>query len=254
MANAINASYLFQQKNFTQVGKRGGKNSLNETKDFATQYSSNFSVELSNKGLSALAQQKNSVDDAGENLTSMMTADEKKLSATAQDFLKTLREKYGDYDFVIADDMSDPQSLTKDNTKSYSVILSTEEIERMATDEEYAAKVMGHVDSAVGKMDSILEKAELEDGVQFTSLSASIDDEGNMKLFASIEKISEEQQERLEKAKEKRAEDAEDEKDSDNDEKLPAASQKVELEADSVEEMLEKIFGIKWDEISAQTA
>ena len=252
MAGSINASYLFQQKNLGQIGKRpavGEKNNLNAAKNFSSQYTGDFSVELSDSGLSALAaQQKNPVDEGAA------TPDEQKLSATAKDFLKTLREKYGDYDFVIADDMSDPQSLTKGNTKNYSVILSTEEIEKMSTDEEYAAKVMGHVDSAVGKMDSILEQAELEDGVQFTSLSASIDDEGNMKLFASLEKISEEQQERLEKAKEKRAEEAEDEKNSDDEEKLPTASQKIELEADSVEDMLEKIFGIKWDEISAQTA
>ena len=250
MANAINSGYLFQQKNLGQIGKRPAVNEKNNStaaKDFAAQYAGNFTVELSDGGLSALAaQQKNSVDD------SATSADEQKLSATAKDYLKTLREKYGDYDFVIADDMSDPQSLTAGNTKSYSVILSTEEIEKMATDEEYAEKVMGQVDKATGMMDSVLEQAELSDGVQFTSLSVSIDDEGNMKLFASLEKISEEQQERVEKAKEKRAEE---EKDSDDEaEELPTASQKVELEADSLEEMLEKIFGIKWDEETEQTA
>lgn len=175
------------------------------------------------------------------------------MSAKAQDYLKQLREKYGDFDFVVADDMSDPQSLTKGNTKNYSVILSTEEIEHMAVNEEYEKKVMGQVDSAVEKLTNIAEKAELGEGVQFDYLAASFDDEGNMKLFAGLKKLSEEQQERAEKAKEKRAEESE-ESDDDSEEELPAASQRVQLEADSVEDMLEKILGINWDEVSFLTA
>jgi len=252
MANSINASYFLQQKNFSQIGKRGtvgGKNDLNSAKNPSAQYGGNFSVELSENALSALTtQQKNSVDDAGENLTSLMTADEKKLSATAQDYLKQLREKYGDFDFVVADDMSSPQSFSQDSSKKYSVVLSTEEIERMAVDEDYEKKVMGQVDSAVEKLDSIAEKAELGEGVQFNYLAAEFDDEGNMKLFAGLEKLSEEQAERMEEAKEKRAE--ENKSDEENsEEELPTVSQKVELEASSVEEMLEKIFGIKWGEV-----
>ena len=258
MANAINASYFLQQKNLTQIGKRGAvgeKNNLNAQKNLSAQYGGNFSVELSSNGLSALAtQQKNSVDDAGENLTSLMTADEKKLSATAQEYLKQLREKYGDFDFVVADDMSSPQSFSQDSAKKYSVVLSTEEIERMAVDEDYEKKVMGQVDSAVEKLDSIAEKAELGEGVQFNYLAAEFDDEGNMKLFAGLEKLSEEQAERMEEAKEKRAEENKSDEENSEEEKLPSASQKVELEASSVEEMLEKIFGIKWGEVEEQFA
>ena len=56
-----------------------------------------------------------------------------------------------------------------------------------------------------------------------------------------------------EKAKEKRAEEQKNsEENSEDEEKLPDASKKVELQANSVEEMLEKIFGIKWDEVSEQ--
>ena len=57
----------------------------------------------------------------------------------------------------------------------------------------------------------------------------------------------------MEKAKEKRAEDDE-ESEEDSEEELPTASQKVQLEADSVEEMLEKIFGINWEEVNFLTA
>lgn len=253
MANSINASYFLQQKNLTQYGKRGSigeKNNL--SKNSSAQYGNNFSVELSDNALSALAQQKNSVDDAGENLTSLMGADEKKLSAKAQDYLEKLREKYDDFDFVVADDMSDPQSLTAGNTKNYSVILSTEELEKMAEDEEYEKKVMGEVDSAVEKLTGLAEKAELGEGVQFDYLAASFDDNGNMKLFAGLEKISEEQAERAEKAQEKRAEEKSDEEDAE--EEVSPASQRVQLEANSLDEMLEKILGIDWSEVNFLTA
>ena len=256
MANSINASYFLQQKNLTQIGKRdavGAKNGLNATKNLPSQYSSNFSVELSANGLSALANQKNSVDDAGENLTSLMTADEKKLSATAQEYLKELREKYGDFDFIVADDVSDPQSFSHDSDKNYSVVLSVNEIEKMATDEDYEKKIMGQVDSAVEKLTDIAEKAELGEGVQFNYLAASFDDEGNMKLFAGLEKISEEQAERLKEAQEKRAEEKNEDEEI-SEEELPTASQTVQLEADSVAAMLEKIFGVKWGEEVEESA
>ena len=255
MANSINASYFLQQKNLAQVGKRNAVGAKNDSsaKNLTAQYSSNFSVELSAGGLSALANQKNSVDDAGENLTSLMSADEKKLSARAQDYLKELREKYGDFDFVVADDVSNPQSFSQDSSKDYSVVLSVEEIEQMAADEDYEKKIMGQVDSAVEKLTDIAEKAELGEGVQFNYLAASFDDEGNMKLFAGLEKISEEQAERLKEAQEKRAEEKNEDEEI-SEEELPTASQTVQLEADSVAEMLEKIFGVKWGEEVEESA
>lgn len=97
MATSINASYFLQQKNLTQIGKRnaaGGKNDLTAAKNSSAQYGGNFSVELSANGLSALAtQQKNSVDDAGENLTGLMSADEKKIVREGSGLSQTTSRK-----------------------------------------------------------------------------------------------------------------------------------------------------------------
>ena len=71
-----------------------------------------------------------------------------------------------------------------------------------------------------------------------------------MKLFAQLEKMNAEQQERLEEAKEKKAEEKENAaKEAEEKEKEQAKLQPrnlVEIEASSEEELLEKIFGIKW--------
>ena len=256
MANAVGLNYAAFYKNSALSNKRSanaGKNSA-EIKNSQAQYDKNFSVELSDGGLNALANlQKNPVDDSVEK---NLQVDEKKLSAKAQDFLKKLQEKYDNYDFVIADNVDDPQSFSKQSDRGYSVILSTEEIERMAEDEEYAEKVMGQVDKAVGVIDKVAEE-KLEDGVNFSSLAVSIDDESNMKLFAGLEKMSEEQQERLEKLKEKRAEEKQNaEKNSEEDESTEEEEtfsvKSANVEANSVEELLEKIFSIDWEKISEE--
>ena len=255
MANTIGLNYSTLFKSVGTAGKNSNassKNSQAAEKNSAAQYGGNYSVELSDSGLNALAQLKN---DSAEETNQRF--DETKLSQKAQDFLGKLRDKYGDYDFVIADNVDDPQSLTSGNTKGYSVILSSEEIEKMAEDEEYADKVMGQVDKAVGTIDKLYEEA-LDEGVQFASISASIDDEGNMKLFASLEKMTEEQQERFEKLKEKRAEEqekasqAEDETEEDDEEPISISAKIANVEADSAEELLDKIFSIDWDKISEQ--
>ena len=65
---------------------------------------------------------------------------EDKLSKKAQDYLADLRSKYGDYDFIVANDSDDKKALVKQSTKSTSVVFSTSEMERMAKDEKYAAQ------------------------------------------------------------------------------------------------------------------
>ena len=258
MANSIGTNYASFFKNVGQLGKRPTGKAA-ESKDIAAQYGGNYAVDISEQGLSALSG-RIAVEDKGTNKNAFATDDEKKLSSTAQDYLEKLRKEYGDYDFIIADDMSDPQSLTAGSTKDYSVILSSEEIEKMATDEEYAAKILGHVDKAVDLLNKVVDEAELGEGVQFSSLGVSIDDEGNMKLFAQLEKLSEEQQERMEKAKEKReeekaeaAKEAEEagEQEEDDEEPLQVEA-RVKLEADTLEELLEKISEVDWTDEALQ--
>ena len=267
MANMINANYAQLYKSTSQLGKganavKGASAKASEAaKDLSAMFGKDVSVELSGDGLAALANQRKEAVNNEESSGGSAVGAEQKLSAKAQDFLAKLREKYGDYDFIITENMDDTQGLMEQGTKQYSVILTNEELEKMADDEEYADKVMGNVETAVDKLKGIAEKGGLGEGVQFAHIGISFDNDGNMKLFAQLEKLSADQQERLEKLKEKRAEEAEaaakqaeedkaaQPEDEDEWEYMPV--KKAMVEADTEEELMEKILGIDWDSIEA---
>ncbi|MBR2775247.1 MAG: hypothetical protein IKD73_09710 [Selenomonadaceae bacterium] len=242
MLNTISASFLKSYQSVVQFGNQ----STTSTKPAAEQnpvanFMADTTVELSDEGLNALANSN--------------TNDEAQLSDKAKSFLENLRKKYGDYDFIVSNDMD--TSKTVGSTKEYSVMFTAEEIEQMANDEDYAAKMMGQVGNAVDILKNLSEK-DLGEGVQFSQLGASFDSEGNMTLFAQLEKLSTEQQERLEAAKEKRAEEqkATEEKidKASPEDGMPVVFKSADVEASNEEELLAKIFGINWDEIPEEEA
>lgn len=219
------------------VNNQLANNKQNNSKNLANitqQADKNFNVNLSAEGLAALQ---------NEGLTANVDTGiftSKELSPKAQAFLDKLRENYGDYDFIVADNVDDPQALAAGSDKKYSVILTSDELEKMANDEEYANSMMSKVEDAVKTADSVIEKAGLE-GVQISQLTISFDNDGNTKLFATLEKLSESQQERLNAAKE-RAENA----DEEAEEIQPA---RVTIEAEDEESFLEQLLKIDWESI-----
>lgn len=256
MANTIGSNYSMYQKTLGQVGSKkdaGKKKPAEGEKKPDTDFGADFGVQLSDAGLAALAaQRKQEAEKEDHKETSLISED--KLSDKAKDFLAKLREKYGDkYDFFAVSSVDDPRATHLTGSKAYSVLLTNDEIEKMANDEEYAEEVMKKVESAVDMTKRIEEKGELGEGVQFKHISISFDGDGNMKLFVELEKMSDQQRERMEKMKEKRAEEkekAEKAKDKDDGKDDPGVK-RVRLEAASEEELLEKIAGINWDEIRA---
>lgn len=247
MTNSINTNYVAQFANAELFGKSANKTAeKNSTAQFGNAAAA---VEISDAGLNALTKVQST--DTGNQ------TDETKLSAKAQSYLDKLREKYGDYDFIISNNLDTAQTVG--STKAYSVILTPEELERMAEDDDYAQKVMGNVGKAVDILKDVSGK-DLGEGVQFSQLSVSFDTEGNMKLFAQLEKLSAEQAERLEAAKEKRAEQqkATEQNDKSLDDEQPELTsilfKSADVEADSQEELIYKIFGIDWANIPEEEA
>ena len=225
MTNAIGTNYLQQYQN-AGIGKQTtAAQTLADDQNLLAQYGADTKVEIS---------------DAGRNALQASKGDESQLSAKAQSYLESLRKKYGDYDFVVSNNLDAAQTVG--SSKEYSVIFTTEELEKMAEDEDYAQKVMGQVGDAVDTIKGLWEK-DLGEGVQFSQLSVTFDSEGNMKLFAQLEKLSAEQKERLEAAQEKRAEEQA------KDDGMPVVFQSADVEASTAEELLNKIFGIDWSKI-----
>ena len=245
MTNAINANYFLQYQNAGQIGKQSATQSNVDTPNPLANYAADATVEIS---------------DAGRDALRASQDDESRLSAKAQGYLENLRKKYGDYNFVVSDNLDTSKTVGSD--KEYSVILTTAEIEQMAEDDDYAQKVMGQVGDAVNMLKDLSEK-DLGEGVQFSQLSVTFDSDGNMKLFAQLEKLSAEQKERLDAAIAKRAEqkEAAEEKakaaeaaENNATDGMPVVFKSADVEADSAEELLNKIFGIDWSQIPEEEA
>ncbi len=84
-------------------------------------------------------------------------------------------------------------------------------------------------------------------GTVLNKLTMSFDDDGKMTLFADLEKITEKQKERLEELKEKRAEEK-------KQEKKDVTVKRTTIQANSKEELLEKISELDWSKITEEKA
>lgn len=211
------------------------------------------------KDLNGSSSTKNKVND-------ISSKNESKLSSKAQDFLKNLRSKYGDYDFLIGNSTDDLKSLSKSGSKEYSVIFSSAELERMANDEKYAEEKMQGVEGAVKMAKRIAEEngytsAFGKDGENGTinKISIAVGDDGSTKIFAELEKTSDKQKERINKAREKRAEEkkAADKKAKEKVEKKNPyekddkdSVKRTTIEATSEEEFIEKLKNLDWSKVS----
>ena len=199
---------------------------------------------------------------------------EDKLSAKAQKYLEQLRKEHGDYDFIVANADDNMEGLVGQATKEFAVVFSTDELERMADDKDFAAQQMSNVDKAV-KISKMLMgedgELELEDGVKVSSVSISFDDKGTMKMFAELEKSTANMNEKSEAAAKKRTEEkkaeakkaesdekskenaVDDEKDVGQGKPKTISLKHTSVSADTIDELLDEIGKVDWDKIAPET-
>lgn len=164
------------------------------------------------------------------------TKDVKTLSNRAQNLLKTLREKYGNMDFMVADfdSSEDAKEILSRGTKEYSVLFSSEELEKMASDEDYLNEKLKGIDDAVRMSEEINQKfgftseSDIENpsDTSIAKFGISFQSDGTMTLFAELEKSGVNQQERPEK--------------------------RTTLQASTMEELMKKIQELDWNTIKAE--
>ncbi len=156
---------------------------------------------------------------------------EKKLSKAAKELLEKLRATHGDKDFMVADFKHGDKAkdLLAQGTKEFSVVFSSEELEKMAADEDYYKEKMATLDGALRMSEEInaqfgfqrgefgeTEKAVNANGIKINRFGISFNSDGTTTLFAELEKASAKQKNRI-------------------------------VQATSQEELLEKINKIDWD-------
>ena len=211
------------------------------------------------KGLTFLSRwmdkvKKGAKDEASANSTSEISkANESKLSSKAQDFLKNLRKKYEKYDFFVGNKTDDLKSLVKSGTKEFSVVFSNEELERMAEDEEYAKEKLNSMENAVKMSEKINQKFGFgkkgDTSSEITKIVMVFHEDGTTSFFAELEKSSAKQRERLEKSREeKRA----DRKEMQSYAKTSKDTKRTSIQADSIEELMEKIASVDWDTVKSE--
>ncbi|MGN0617871.1 MAG: DUF6033 family protein [Ruminiclostridium sp.] len=176
---------------------------------------------------------------------------EQKLSAKAQKFLEQLRKSYGDYDFVIADKGDDMQGLM-DRSKEFSVVFSSEELEKMAEDENFAKEQMQSVETAVNMSKKISEQLGADSGISLLSVGVTFDDKGISTMFAELEKATADRNKQLEEKAEERAEEKKDAEKADKNQQEQPTVKRATVTAANADELLSKILGIDWDKIPAE--
>ncbi len=135
--------------------------------------------------------------------------DSSKLSETAYNYLEELKTKYSNSEIVVvssdqADQATEIASRVKTD-KSTVIVISEDELEKMATDEETRAKNEALLDEAMQQLPEAMKKMT-ESGLDVKTMGIEIKD-GTTNYFAVIDKSMQAQKERIEeKLEEKRAE------------------------------------------------
>lgn len=184
--------------------------------------------------------------------------DSSKLSETASNYLKELKTKYSDSEIVVvgsdqADQATEIASNVKTN-KSTVIVLTEDELEKMATDEETRTQNEALLDEAFQQLPEAMKKMS-ESGLDIKTMGIEIKN-GTTNYFAVVDKSLSAQKERIEaKQEEKRAEQKEAKKE--NLTKVTASSldefiKKLEdvlyeTKADSVVTEQEKMVGQSFD-------
>ena len=146
---------------------------------------------------------------------------EEQLSDKAKSYLKNLRRSRNFVDFRIAEKGKENDALAGKSNKEFTVVLSNEEIEKMATDKKFEREQLNTLDQTVRSMlmaqtgignNNGANKTNVED---IKSIAAKTQEDGTTMLIASLEKstssarkIAEEQDKKREAKKLEEKQDA----------------------------------------------
>lgn len=189
------------------------------------------------------------------------------LSRDAQKLLKELKKSYGSMDFIVADYETDEEaaSYLSRGTREYSVLISPEELEKMAADKDVKDRNLKTLDEAVSRLDEI--KGQLGDRAdEISRIGIAIGGDGEVSYFAELEKTGEKQRERIERQRADKKEAAAEE--AKKAEAKKAESWRAEGEpgrrsagrpakrttvfAGTVEELAEKIGQVDWNAVKEE--
>ena len=181
------------------------------------------------------------------------------LSDKAKALLQELKKTYSNMDFIVADYDSDEEaaSYLSRGTKEYTVLIDTEELERMAADDSVKEQNLSLLDEAVGKLNEI--KDQLGDSKdEVVRVGITIGKDGELSFFAELEKAGERQKKFIDSIRESKKEAAEKAEADKNNPRNPyehgyERGKRTTVYASTVEELLDKISNVDWDSIKEES-
>ncbi len=185
-----------------------------------------------------------------------VTNGQKNLSKAAQELLERLKASKPDMDFMVADfdKGDDAKEILSRGTKEFSVLFSSEELEKMAADENYYQEKMNQLDGAIRMSEEInakygFERGFGENGTDISKIGIAFNSDGTASIFLELEKMSALQKERIEAARAEKAE-ARKAAEKESEDKFPV--KKVVVQGTTLEEIMQKINEIDWSVVKPE--
>lgn len=185
-------------------------------------------------------------------------AGQPRLSEKAQALLEKLRKTYDNMDFMVADfeEGDEARGILSRGTKEFSVLFSSDELEKMASDESYEQECVEKIQDAVHMARQINEEYNKGGGQNNISrVGISFHKDGSVTYFAEVQESLDKQKERIEESREKSAEEkkaAQKKESLEKEDAFPA--KRVTVQASSKEELLEKIYEIDFSKVKEEVA
>ena len=170
---------------------------------------------------------------------------EPELSDTAKEYYEKLKKKYSGMDFIlVSPEMKQAAEARKGSylsSKELLVLIDSDKIEKMATDENYRRKYESILDTAMVQTQQM--KKDLGSNAEaVTSFGLTFDDKGNASFFAVVDKSLAAQKERITEKKAEAAQEKKTEAKKEAKNKRGGKDSEVTtLTASSWQELLQKI-------------
>ncbi len=153
------------------------------------------------------AKDSKSTDKVKESASYGRKIGEPKLSKEAAKYYEKLKQKYGNYDFILVSE--DQKQNAQANAAKYAnssktvVLIDEDKIEKMATDENYRKKYEEILSGASAKLQDLKSSME-KSGASVQGYGMQVNDGGTASFFAVLKKSSSDQKARIEKGAEKK--------------------------------------------------
>ena len=174
-----------------------------------------------------------------------------KLSETASNYYEELKSKYSDVEFVLVDkehlDTAKQYTSSLVTDKSMIVLISEDEVEQMATDDNVRSQNEKLIEDAKTQMPDLMKQLK-ESGTEVKSFGIEFNKDGTASYFAVVDKSLAAQKEHIENnLAEKRAEKKADAKELVSDKRTERKENLTTVTASSMEDLIKKIKDVMYE-------